>query len=217
MQTNQLFFLFLATALFSGCLQQECRDCEAFNFEAEQFNPDFADNDLVFRDTTGGEVTFEFLRMVNSPAQEVCSGNVSNPSDIPCVTNAITSFRNSDLGIDMLIDFEANDRFEPGAQGRVAMAFEFKGMESTRFTRTHALVVDPEIRLVPNAIIALDSVELGDTLLRDVIDLRQPAAGFSTVGLELPASGRFTNLYLRPNEGLLGLRDVEGKVYLRVR
>lgn len=217
MKSTYLSLLFLCSISFASCLQQECRDCAGFDYEATVFNPDFNDTDLVFRDSAGMEMTFEFLRMVNSPAQQNCSGNTNNPDDIPCVSNAITSFRNSTIGIDMLVGFEEDDRGGANGTGRIAMSFEFKGMESTRFTRTHAFVVEPEVLLVDNFVIALDSVTVGDTLLHDVIDLRQPAAAFSAVGQELPATGRFLNLYFKANEGLLGMRDVEGRTYLRVR
>ncbi len=194
----------------SACLKQECRTCEAFTFDAESFNPDYAERDIVLRNVaTDEEITFAFVQLLNSNEQETCA-DVSSPADIACSSAGNAAYRSQELMIDMNLGFQATDE-----NTDVVMAYSFKGTAATQFTPTHALRNAPDIQLVADRVVQLDSLPLGDTLLLDVIDIRQPVEAFATVGAVLPEAGRFTNVYFREGGGLLGLRDVNDRVYIR--
>lgn len=210
-----LGLLSLLTA--SSCLQQECRDCEGFHYDADAFNPDFAERDLVFRDiATNEESTFEFIRLTATPDQQVCSGEADDIAEIPCVTGGSMAFRNAELGFDMSISFEENDQFSAGSIDQVIMTFEFKGTEVNQFTRTHAIAIEPMLAFQEGAVVALDTLVLGDTMFEDVIDLRQDAEAFVPVSDRIPAAGRFRNIYVKQGLGIVGLRDLDGTVHLRL-
>lgn len=201
----------------SSCLQQECRDCEGFNYDGTAFNPDFAERDLVFRNiATNEESTFEFIRLTATPDQQVCSGEVDDIAEIPCVTGGSSAFRNADLGFDMSLSFEENDQFSAGSIDQVIMTFEFKGMEINQFTRTHAMSIEPTLAFQEGVVVALDTLTLGGVLFEDVIDLRQEAEAFLPVSDRIPAAGRFRNIYVKQGLGIIGLRDLDDTVHLRL-
>ena len=78
------------------------------------------------------------------------------------------------------------------------------------------MVVEPRIELAAGSVERLDSISLGSQTFTDVLNLKQPAEAFNVVDqLSLPVNGRFTDLYLLEGVGLIGLRDVNDRVYIR--
>ena len=117
--------------LLSGCINSECRDCPAFSYDVASINPDYAADDLVFRRVdSSNQVTFERIQAVESPAQQRCL-DVDSPDDVECTSVATVSYRNQDLGIDMLFGVEELDLAGAGAIDQALFSYEFKHMMAT--------------------------------------------------------------------------------------
>ena len=202
--------------LLSGCINSECRDCAAFSYDVATVNPDYAGDDLVFTQVDSNhQVTFERIQAVETPGQQRCL-DVNSPDDIECTSVATVSYRNQDLGIDMLFGVEQVNPAGAGSVDEALFAYEFKDMMTTRFIRTHAVVVEPAIEFVQGSVERLDSISLGNQTFMGVLNLRQSAEAFAAVNpAALPVSGRFINLYLLEGVGLIGLRDINDRVYVR--
>ena len=212
----KIFGLLLLPLLFAGCLGQECRQCDAFTFDVERINPDYGGTNLRFVDpVTGDELTFERIQSIASPAQERCVADVDSSDDIDCATAATISYRNQDMGTDMLFVAERLDVANAGREDQTIFYYEFKAMERTQFVRTHAVIVEPEIELNDDIVRRLDTITLGNRTYEDVLDLLQPASFLETIGEAIPARAKFTNLYLLEGFGLVGLRNVDGEVFVR--
>ena len=216
--TPTYYALCLVMALStSACLNEECRDCEGFTFAAAEYNPDFAEQDIVLRNVeTEEEITFAFVNRTATPAQEVCQSDADDVAEIPCITAGLVSFRNQDLGVDMLFGFEEQQTFIFDGVDQVLLAYEFKGMDQTQFIRTHALLVEPETIFTDQGVVSLDTLTLGTQFFEDVIDLRRSEEALEAA-TGVPRAGRFTNIYFQPERGLVGLRNVAGSTFVRLR
>ncbi|NJC26490.1 hypothetical protein [Neolewinella antarctica] len=206
----------LCLTFVMSCLDAECRDCEAFNYDATVFNPDFVANDIALQDAVTDDIIIvDYLQLLASPTQESCAAEVDSSNDVPCVTVANLSYRIDSLGIGMQLVFERNDRAGEGSVDQVVMSYEFVGITGEAFVRTHSLEIEPAVEYVADRVVLLDTITLGEIIYEAVIDLRQPETAFDVLGDRLPASGRFTNVYFKEGVGLLGLRRVDGRVFFR--
>ncbi|OAV44742.1 hypothetical protein [Lewinella sp. 4G2] len=208
-------FAGLLLTLISSCLGTECRDCEAFNYDAAAFNPDFRQESFTMVDTAGADITFEFVNALATPEQEVCSSEVDSPNEISCVTASTLSYRVADLGFDMLLVFEEEEQFTAGSITQVVMSYELKSFETTQFLRTAAIIVEPEIVFAADNVESVDSVTLNDVTWTDVIEVIRPVEAYEQVGDLIPESAHFTSLYFKESVGLVGLVNASGGVLVR--
>lgn len=207
-------FLLLVGLLYAGCNKQVCRDCPGFTYDAEGFLPDFGADEIRFRTSDGDTTVFERLRAQASEPAAVCSVSADEERDIDCNGISDVQYRNTDVGIDLTLNFNQVLSIRNTPEQTVLSLF-FKDIIQGEFNRTHAVLLVPDIVADGELVLLRDTVNLGGEVFTDVIELRQTAEAFAVLPL-LSRSGRFTNIMMKEGVGILRLVDVDGKTYLKI-
>jgi hypothetical protein len=212
---SSLLLTFVFVLLFSACNRQVCRDCEAFSYDTEAFDPATDGRDLRFRGPDGEVVVFELSGSRTSPESNVCSVSVDEPREIDCQASALFQYTSQELGIDMSFSYEQYQSFRSASDEQVILYFAFRESGLPDLYQTHALIIEPNILIDDEAVILRDSVQLDSTIYTDVLELKQSVEAFLSVPL-LPNAGRFVSILLKEGVGILRLTDVDGNVYVRI-
>ncbi|MFT7121195.1 MAG: hypothetical protein ACJAZ9_001373 [Neolewinella sp.] len=205
--------LFLFALLFASCIEDTCRDCPGLTYDYAAFDPTALDDEWVFTNAAGAEITFVRVRNNETVADEVCSANVGSVRELSCTESAEIQFTSDELELNLSVNYLQliGDIGEPE---QVILSYSFKAPAFSDFLRTHAVILEPQIVLTNDVVELRDSLTINDQLYLEVLELRQPATAFGAL-VNLPSNGRFTTISIKEGVGVLRLTDVDGNTYLR--
>ncbi|MEZ4909597.1 MAG: hypothetical protein R2774_01920 [Saprospiraceae bacterium] len=206
-------YIFLIIILGIGCDNYHSRECDAFYYDYNNWQPIDDDNSIKFTSSNNEEITFELeeTNLSESYTEGYIGGNCcdNEPETVVCNMRGIFLYYSQSLELDLRIEFWQREIFEqPIEEQTIFYEIAFKEDNDSIFTPLHGFQIEPSFDLLNNNQTTFDSIVLNNQTYFDVIQ-----SEIDTNAVQLNERFSFWRLMASRGKGIIYFADKNGKEY----